>query len=225
MGGGLPDDNYRVSNCTAIPGAPYAGKLNEVSRAPHSDTIAYFGYGSLVNLDTLRTPYISAHRARLKGWQRRWLARPKVENSFAPIEGLAFLSAEKCEDVEIDGIVIVDHRTSLVSLDEREALYDRLSVDHSSITFLDDNPLGDETELFIYSAQEPAASDEAFIIRSYLDAVMQGYRTHFGDDGVINFVRSTAGFDTPIRDDRNEPLYPRAVNLSQDELEYFNSIF
>ena len=91
----------------------------------HSMKIAYFGYGSLVNLETLQTPYISAHRARLTGWRRAWLARPKIPGGYAPISGLAFLSAERCENTTIEGIVVVDQRSSLPSLDQREALYDR----------------------------------------------------------------------------------------------------
>ena len=191
---------------------------------PSSDTIAYFGYGSLVNLDTLRTPYISAHRARLKGWRRRWLARPKVENSFAPVDGLAFLSAERCDEVEIDGLVVIDHRTSLKLLDEREALYDRVALEHSSVTFLDSNPLSPDSELFIYAAQQQPAHKEARIIRSYLDAVMQGYRTHFGDRGVLEFVETTVGFETPIREDRDDPIYPRSVVLNDEEAQFFDSL-
>ena len=39
------------------------------------DLIAYFGYGSLVNLNTLQTGYVCAHPARLKGWRRHWQSR------------------------------------------------------------------------------------------------------------------------------------------------------
>ena len=107
--------------------------------------IAYFGYGSLVNLGSLRTPFISAHRASLRGWQRAWLARPRVENgvanrvensvenSFTPTDGLAFLSVVPAPDAVIDGLVITDHTSSLAALDEREVLYTRVNIDLSLI--------------------------------------------------------------------------------------------
>ena len=92
------------------------------------DTITYFGYGSLVNLETIQTPYVSAAPATLKGWRRTWLSRPAVDGSFAPVEGLAFLSVEPDSSSEIDGMLVTDHRASLPSLDAREALYSRVEL-------------------------------------------------------------------------------------------------
>lgn len=187
--------------------------------------IAYFGYGSLVNLDSLRTPYISAHRARLTGWQRVWLARPRVEGSFAAIDGLAFLSAERNDEAEIDGMVIVDHRTSLPDLDEREALYSRVTLTSTDVEFLDGSPLDEDDELFLYVADPPAVAGKASILLSYLDVVMQGYFKHFGEDGLKRFVETTANFNCPIKDDREEPLYPRSVVVSEAETALFARCF
>lgn len=188
-----------------------------------SETIAYFGYGSLVNLASLRTPYISAHRARLTGWGRTWLARPKVEGSFAAIDGLAFLSAEKSPRTTIEGLVIIDHRSSLASLDEREALYDRHTLQRSDVEFLDDDPLEAGADLFLYVAQPPAQKMKANILQSYLDVVMQGYHGHFGEAGVEAFVQTTSNFDCPILPDRDQPLYPRSVELSAEEITLYGS--
>ena len=185
-------------------------------------TIAYFGYGSLVNLETLQTPYISAHRARLSGWKRTWLKRPKVPGSFAPIDGLAFLSVEPCPHTQIEGIVIVDHHTSLDALDRREALYNRHALDHACIEFLDDNPLAKNDGLFLYAAQEPPAGRDARILRSYLDVVMRGYHGHFGEQGVQRFISTTENFDCPIHEDRHKPVYPRSVSLQDHEAELFD---
>ncbi len=202
-----------------------------------SAKIAYFGYGSLVNLETLKTPYLSAHRARLTGWKRRWLSRPKNVNGFAPIEGLAFLSVEPCPDTIIDGMIIVDHRSSLPSLDEREVLYDRLPIQLQQLEFLDDNPLhgsgnggnvngrndGDlqEDGLFLYAARQPAAGPQARILRSYLDVVMRGYHGHFGEDGIRRFIDTTENFDCGILEDRHEPIYPRSITVQQAEVDLF----
>lgn len=184
-----------------------------------ASTIAYFGYGSLVNLGSLRTPYISAHRVTLKGWKRAWLARPKVDGSFAADDGLAFLSAVAAPDAQIDGMLITDHASSLASLDQREALYSRvdLRVDH---LHHHDEPV-ETSDRFLYVADEPPACGTACILRSYLDVVMQGYYQQFGESGLERFMQTTLNFDCPIREDRDHPLYPRATRLSDQEIELF----
>ncbi len=186
--------------------------------------IAYFGYGSLVNLKSLRTPYLSAHRARLSGWRRRWQARPVVAGSFAPIENLAFLSVEPDEDAVIEGLVITDHRDSLPSLDQREVLYNRVTLDPERIEWLDDAPDDITDNCFIYAAGQPAAGNQARILRSYLDVVFQGYRQQFGERGPESFIRSTANFDLPVLEDRHDPIYPRAVQLDADEHVAFDAL-
>ncbi len=185
-------------------------------------TIAYFGYGSLVNLGSLRTPYISAHRATLRGWKRAWLARPRVENSFAATDGLAFLSVVPSAGSEIDGVVITDHASSLAALDEREVLYSRVDIDAADLTWHDDP--AQISRQFLYEADQPLAKDGAEILRSYLDVVMQGYLQHFGEAGLHRFMETTLNFDCAIREDRDAPLYPRATILSADEKSLFASL-
>lgn len=185
-------------------------------------TIAYFGYGSLVNLATLQTPYISAHRARLRGWKRTWLSRPKIANSYAPIDGLAFLSVEPCEQTVIEGVVIVDHHTSLPDIDRREALYDRVELDRQSVEFVDEPDLAQEHDVFLYVAQRPPANGDSRILRSYLDVVMRGYHHHFGEAGVREFVRTTANFGCEIHEDRHEPIYPRSIDIAETEASIFD---
>jgi len=184
-------------------------------------TIAYFGYGSLVNLGSLRTPYISAHRATLKGWKRAWLSRPKVEGSFAARDGLAFLSVVVSPEVEIDGVLIIDHASSLPALDKREVMYARTAIDVSALQFHDETPHLDSQ--FLYVAEQPAATPQSHILRSYLDVVMQGYLQHFGEEGLHRFMETTLNFDIPVKEDRDEPLYPRATTLSDKEISLFST--
>ena len=184
-------------------------------------TIAYFGYGSLVNLGSLRTPYISAHRATLKGWKRSWLSRPKVEGSFAADEGLAFLSVVRAADAEIDGLLIIDHATSLPSLDKREVMYERTPIEAADLRFHDEVP--ETGSQFLYVAEQPAATQQSHILRSYLDVVMQGYLKQFGEQGLQRFIATTLNFDIPVREDREEPLYPRATALTDEEISLFSN--
>ena len=51
---------------------------------------------------------------------------------------------------------------------------------------------------------------------------MQGYKTHFGVDGIERFFATTLNFDLEILEDRNEPQYPRATTLTGEEIELFN---
>lgn len=187
--------------------------------------IAYFGYGSLVNLNTLRTPWLAAHPARLSGWERIWLARPKVEGSFAPIDDLAFLSARRNTSSAIDGMLILDHASSLASLDEREALYERHTISSVDLHFHEDAPDLDGMDLYVYAAEPLALGQTSSILRSYLDAVGQGFHTHFGEEGLARFIASTANFDLPIHEDRHDPLYPRPVDLTITERNLMDRLF
>lgn len=182
-------------------------------------TIAYFGYGSLVNLESLRTPYISAHRAKIKGWKRIWLTRPYEPDSFAASEGLAFLSVTPAPDSEIDGMIITDHATSLAALDKRESLYTRVNIDNTDITLCDDEI--NTADKFLYVADEHPADKNSQILRSYLDVVMQGYHFHFGLTGLEHFFATTLNFDLDIHEDRKDPLYPRATRLTPEEEKIF----
>ena len=192
-----------------------------------STHIAYFGYGSLVNQATLRTPYVSMHRARLKGWRRTWLSRPKAVSSFAPLDGLAFLSAVPDVDSVIDGVVVVDHVASLADLDQREHLYNRHDVHHSNCEILDPQGYPAQCDLFIYAADvnRPGDGHPPLILRSYLDAVAQGVHGHFGEQGLIDFRASTANFHFDIHEDRHQPIYPRSVALNDDERSLFDNHF
>ncbi len=186
------------------------------------ETVAYFGYGSLVNLSTLRTPYIAAFPATLRGWERVWLSRPSVPGSFAPVDGLAFLSARKNAGIEIDGVVIVDRTDSLEAVDQREALYRRHRIQLTDITIHRDEPF--YMPLFMYVADTPPpAGHDSRILRSYLDAVFQGYLTHFGEGGLQRFMDTTANFDLSICEDRAEPVYPRPVKTSKTERALFET--
>lgn len=185
-----------------------------------ADKIAYFGYGSLVNLSTLRTPYISAHLARVRGWRRTWLHRPRDVDGFARVDGLAFLSVIPDPNCTIDGVVIVDHASSLEDLDRREVLYERQVVPKGDCTYSPDVLFSEETTVFLYAAvldPELERRSDPHILRSYLDAVCQGYLTHFGEQGLIDFKGSTNNFHFPIHEDRDEPLYPRPVVLTEEE--------
>jgi len=175
---------------------------------PNKANIAYFGYGSLVNLGSLRTPYISAHRATLKGWKRSWMSQRNMPD-------MALLSVIKAQDAEIDGLLIIDHTESLPDLDKREAQYSRVALDNNNLILHESQTTVDSK--FLYVADQLPSTSEKKIARSYLDVVMQGYLQQFGEDGLQRFMETTVNFDIHIIEDRDQPLYPRATQLTEQE--------
>lgn len=152
----------------------------------------FFGYGSLVN--TATHTYGGAQMETVRGWRRVWRHTAHHE--------VAFLTAARDADSEIEGLSADVPGGDWAALDAREAGYLR------EVT-----PEGPQ----IYHIPEGlhAAPDAARpILLSYLDVVVQGYLQRFGEKGVARFFDTTDGWDAPIADDRDAPRYPRAQILS-----------
>ena len=47
--------------------------------------------------------------------------------------------------------------------------------------------------------------------------MVQGFLRLYGEDGVRGFFRTTTGWETPVLDDRDAPIYPRAQPLNRQE--------
>ncbi|ATU91261.1 gamma-glutamylcyclotransferase family protein [Phyllobacterium zundukense] len=187
--------------------------------AKNGELVAYFGYGSLVNRNTLRTNIVHAIPARLHGWRRLWRPRPDMPGFPA-----ALLSVRREEGASVDGLLVFDHLDNLPAVDLREAHYHRRSVllEHVETR----TPLLDGCPLFVYEAQHdvPLHPEPPRILQSYLDAVMQGFLIEHGDAGLARFVQETHHFDTPIYKDRAAPAYPRAVSLNDRETSLFDRL-
>ncbi|ALN73105.1 MULTISPECIES: gamma-glutamylcyclotransferase family protein [unclassified Aureimonas] len=179
--------------------------------------IAYFGYGSLVNKRTLRTKFLGIRRAEVRGWRRAWLPRKG--------QSMALLSVRPEDEAVTQGVVVYDLADHLPAVDEREAAYHRRVVMPGHIAVrghaLPDVPL------FIYEGkpEEPDAAEAgAAILQSYLDAVLQGFLSLYGEEGLQRFVEETEGFETAILTDRSAPLYPRPVMLAEGEAALFDRL-
>lgn len=218
-----------------------------------SELIAYFGYGSLVNLNTLQTGYVSAHPATLRGWRRHWQARRNTEVSTGVASGsvtpeqaawagsigragfqasisphdLALLSVHRDPACTIGGMLVVDRAENLPALDERERLYDRVAISRNDLVGEDLagilEPISPQN-LFIYVGQI-AAVGQPPLLQSYLDTVMAGFLEAHGESGVEAFIASTTGFGREIIRDRAAPIYPRAVVLADGLADLFDGMF
>lgn len=180
------------------------------------ELVGYFGFGSLVNKHTLRTSYVDIFPASLKGYRRHWQSRSKTFDS--PISLLSIHEDQACN---IKGMIVLDSLENLPLVDEREAGYSRHQLSHDQVDVSDSVTLPDN--LYVYIANEVEdVLDEGRLLQSYLDAVMQGFRNEYGDQGVAHFVDTTKGFERAIELDREAPLYPRDVKLTHDEVQLFD---
>jgi hypothetical protein len=172
----------------------------------------FFGYGSLVNRGTHAFP--RAARARARGWARMW-KRTRLRK-------LAFLTAVEAPGQEIEGLIAAVPGADWAALDLREYAYDRHKVveidhDHGAETPLD-------VQIYRTKPEHDAdGSDEHPILLSYLDTVVQGYLTEFGEAGARRFFETTAGWEAPVLDDRAEPIYSRVTRLTTDERDFVDA--
>ena len=165
----------------------------------------FFGYGSLVNRDT--HSFAEAHTARLRGWKRIWR-----HTSLRPV---AYLTVVPDPDSEIDGLIAAVPGDDWAALDERERAYARVPAAHQVTHALTHKP-----EIAVYSIpdgahDQPTETHPALL--SYIDVVVQGYLREFGEQGARAFFDTTDGWDTPVLDDRADPIYPRHRTLRPDE--------
>ncbi len=179
--------------------------------------VGYFGYGSLVNKRTLRTRFLGIRRAEVSGWRRAFLPRAG--------RPMAILSVRPEEGATTQGVVVYDLADHLPAVDEREAGYIRRVVMPAHVSIRGGAPA--DVPLFIYEAapEEPDAAEVgATILQSYVDAVLQGFLSLYGEAGLRRFVEETEGFETTILRDRAAPLYPRPVELGAGEAVLFDRL-
>ena len=170
----------------------------------------FFGYGSLVNRDT--HTFTEAHTACLRGWKRVWR-----HTSLRPV---AYLTVVPDETSRIDGLIAAVPGDDWAALDERERAYNRVPAAHQVTHALTHSP-----EIAVYSIPDgahgqPTETHPALL--SYIDVVVQGYLREFGEAGARAFFDTTDGWDTPVLDDRADPVYPRHRALTPDERTFVN---
>ena len=172
----------------------------------------FFGYGSLVNHNT--HSFDPIHPSRITGWRRVWHR--------APIRPAAFLSVVPDPDGLVEGVIAPVPDDDWEALDAREYAYDRVlvteSVTHGA------NAVRDISIYAIPPSQAAPPDEDHPILLSYVDAVIQGYLHHFGQEGVTRFLATTEGWETGVLDDRAEPIYPRAQTLTDEETTLVNDL-
>lgn len=170
------------------------------------DHVAYFGYGSLVNELTWARPY-QMQPAEVNNWTREW--KHCVDTPFGKV---CALTASRSQGRKLQGVLIRCTAAELHEVDLREIGYQRDRLESSDIeieTAADDK--------FIYRSKSNCYrdGDENYPLwLSYIEVVLFGYLRVFGEEGVDQFIATTSGWDTPVLDDRLNPIYPRAGQLT-----------
>lgn len=180
----------------------------------------FFGYGSLVNVDTFPEPW-PLRPATLRGWRRVW-----TNYADTPSGPVISLSIEPAAGAAIDGALLRPESDAAAAwLDAREAGYEKIAIEAGDLTAADGLDLAAEPALRTYKSLSPSGRPAGAVITlSYVDAVLQGFLRLFGPEGARRFVETTGGWDAPIEDDRAAPRYPRAIRLSPEERDVIDSL-
>lgn len=162
----------------------------------------FFGYGSLVHRGTHDYPVHGP--AKVSGWRRVW--------RHSRHRKVAFLTVTRAPGSEISGLVAGVPDADWAALDAREHAYDRVRLaSHETAS-------AEALSLHLYEASAhhtAAPSQKHPVLLSYLDTVIGGYLSEFGPAGAEAFFDTTDGWDAPILDDREAPVYPRAQALPE----------
>jgi len=186
-----------------------------------TEQMQYFGYGSLVNRNT--RPVSEGYTpATVPGWRRCWGHRVNHVDAATTAQntsvlGYSVLTVQRADGSEIDGVQVSIPLVDLPELDAREGGYNRHEVGTMSSREL--------VAMYVSKTENNALADKQYpLLQSYVDCVMAGFLTVFGNDGLTRFMHSTSGWDAPMLNDRSAPLYQRAVTLPPDLLAHFDKV-
>ena len=162
----------------------------------------FFGYGSLVNAATHEFEGLSP--ARLRGWRRTW-----VLTSARPV---SYLSVTSDPSGVIDGAVAAVPAGGWAALDLREAAYER----HCVAGAVDPAAPG----ICVYAVPDAGRrGGPGGILMSYLVTVVQGFRKLHGAGAALRFFETTDGWDAPLIEDLDAPVYSRTPRLHAADVE------
>ena len=174
-------------------------------------TIEYiFGYGSLINKDSRAR---SGHTGKaipviVDGIERAW-------NLPSPQYKLTALGANINPQLSINGVVVPIEKEEIPNFDKREEGYTRHRINSKNLRTLDESAIP-ETNIWIYIPDKVEWPDSSKpIVQSYVDVIVQGCLA-FGDGFTRDFIRGTKGWNNPWINDRNQPNYPRPIELDSE---------
>lgn len=177
------------------------------------------GYGSLLKKASLNRTLPQVENIEpiyLNNYLRSWNA---IEN-IKPTVSSTFLGIEKSQNSSVN-CIIFEIKSSLVStLDKREFLYNRESVNLDDIKFTTNEfSITKDDEIWIYITKVPVKPSKDFpIIQSYVDACISGsleIEEKFNlENFAIDFIKTTQQWSTSWVNDR---VFPRAPHIYEPD--------
>ena len=164
------------------------------------DSKYFFGFGSLVNSKTHCFDFVG--HVTVKDQIREWVTVPDRPYSF--------LSMVEHLGTDVPGTIMRVPVSLQQDLDAREHGYSARDITGKI--------LGEQPDLVeTYQADTQLAEENKPILLSYLDCVIQGYLREFSEIEATGFFETTRNWNRPILNDRNDPIYPRSVELGSVE--------
>lgn len=177
-----------------------------------------FGFGSLVNAKTWPRA-LEVQSARLTGYRREWRHSATMPSG----EMVNAVTLTEASGVTVDGVVETIRDEDVEPLKIRELGYRTIDVT-DAVELEVGNPEGRIVALYSTGDYRRWSSPQTPILQSYVDVVMDGYETRFGEPGLMRFLETTHGWGGTLVDDRAQPRYPRHVALSAETLARYDTL-
>lgn len=183
------------------------------------DPVLYFGYGSLMNKDTLKSMRgnYEVYRGVAVGWVRSWAKTARYAYMNAIYTGDE-------RDMLLGGVISIDTEYDKSSLRGREARYDEKKTE-----VLHAHPENRSLQCGIFYIDPEDRAFESIIApctMSYVLTCAQGMVNLFGERALERYFKDTIGWP-PIKDDRALPSYPRASytdEVQKESLEFISKM-
>lgn len=174
--------------------------------------ILIFGYGSLVNRKTwdFQAEYF---KCSIIEWKRHWGQAIQVGQRL-----VSALTVHPQHTANLRGILIKTDAETCKMIDIREMGYKRVSLPSDCVKLqnrMDESQIVNGS-IYTYTSDHikpHRIRKKPVILQSYIDVVADGFYNEFGERGFWEFFEDTLGWELQILNDRNRPLYPRAVDI------------
>ncbi len=177
------------------------------------------GYGSLFNKSSLQRTLPQVNEIipiNLNHYKRSWDAIENVTTTFST----TFLGVEKSHEHKINAIIFEIEEDMLATIDKREFLYTRKSLDFNDIELLSKTiTLSPKDKIWIYITNTPSQPTQKNpIIQSYVDTCISGcfeIEKDFSLEGFAEeFILSTQNWSQYWINDR---IFPRAPHIHRPD--------
>lgn len=171
------------------------------------------GYGSLISSESRAKTGETGQvwPVKLHGFERHW-------SVMSPDLSMSSVAVVKADSKACNGVLIEVPEDQFPLFDEREKGYQRSEIKPTQLASYLDELLPEGTYWVYHTDDVVEPHGECPIALSYVDVILSGCLEH-GDSFATDFLALTKGWRAPLKNDRPEPVYPRAQpHLSTERL-------